>query len=284
MFNILMLISVIAGISMQQISQKAYLAKNQAGVFTFSSISAFCAALFFVATSGGKLNFTVELYSYSFSFAAVYAASIAGLFLAIKYGPLSLSALLISYSLIIPVLYGIIVLNEEVDIFLIAGVFFLLVSLALVNAVKKGDGKISVKWIVFILLGFIGNGLCTVVQKVQQQAFSGAYKSEFMIVALVMVAVGFGIAALISEKETFRQSLGATGLWCVLCGACNGAVNLFVMILTNCMNISVMFPLISVGGIIITFIVSRYVYREKLSAKQKLGALFGVLAVIALNI
>ena len=167
---------------------------------------------------------------------------------------------------------------------LFRSVVFLFVSIALVNAVKKDDGKISLKWIVFILLGFAGNGLCTVIQKAQQQAFSGAYKSEFMIVALAIVAIGFAIVALITQKDAVRQSFGVSGFWGVLCGVCNGAVNLLVMILTNRMNISVMFPLISVGGIILTFIVSRCVYKEKLSAKQKLGALFGILAVIALNI
>ena len=50
------------------------------------------------------------------------------------------------------------------------------------------------------------------------------------------------------------------------------------------MNVSVMFPLISAGGIIVTYIVSQWVYKEELSLKQKIGTVLGILAVVVLNI
>ena len=48
-------------------------------------------------------------------------------------------------------------------------------------------------------------------------------------------------------------------------GAANGAVNLFVMILSNIMPVSLMFPLISAGGIIITYLISKFIYKENLT-------------------
>jgi multidrug transporter EmrE-like cation transporter len=45
-----------------------------------------------------------------------------------------------------------------------------------------------------------------------------------------------------------------------------------------------MFPLISAGGLIVTFIVSRFFYKEKLTRTQLVGFLLGLFAVIFLNI
>ena len=283
--NWIMLISVVCGISMQQISQKIYSTRNGGGNFVFSAVSALCAMLFFLAASGGELSFKAEILTYSLAFAVAYAASIIGLFLAIKSGPLSLTSLFTSYSLIIPTAYGIVILNEPIDMFVVLGIVLLLISLSLVNGNSQDKEKrVSVKWILFVLLSFVGNGLCTVIQKIQQQNFAGEYKSEFMIVALGAVAIMLGILTLVSDKKVWKSSLKSAGVWCALCGLCNGLVNLLVMLLTNRMNVSIMFPLISAGGIVVTFIVSQCVYKENLSLKQKAGVLLGILAVIALNL
>ncbi len=73
---------------------------------------------------------------------------------------------------------------------------------------------------------------------------------------------------------------------CILagCGIMNGTVNLFVMILSGMMSVSLMFPLMSVGGILVTFTVSILFYKEKLTRLQYLGFLAGIGAVIFLNI
>lgn len=280
-----MLIGVVCGISMQQISQKIYSTRNGAGSFFFSAVSAFCAMLFFITVSVGKLSFNTEILTYSLAFAAAYAASIIGLFLAIKSGPLSLTSLFTSYSLIIPTAYGIVMLDEAIDMFVVLGIVLLLISLSLVNGnCQDKEKRASAKWILFVLLSFFGNGLCTVIQKIQQQSFAGEYKSEFMIVALGIVAILLLFLTLVYDKKVWKSSLKSAGVWCVLCGLCNGIVNLLVMLLTNRMNVSIMFPLISAGGIIITYFVSQYVYKETLTNRQKIGVLLGVIAVVALNI
>jgi multidrug transporter EmrE-like cation transporter len=71
----------------------------------------------------------------------------------------------------------------------------------------------------------------------------------------------------------------------MLCGAANGAVNLFVILLsTNKMNPSLMFPLISAGGIVITSLVSIFVYKEKLSLLQYIGVVMGIGAIVFMNL
>ena len=126
--------------------------------------------------------------------------------------------------------------------------------------------------------------MCTVVQKMQQDAFGGNYKNEFMIVALAVVTLFMMVFAIIKEHKEIKTYLKAGWHWAILCGLLNGMVNLFVMILSGKMAVSLMFPLISAGGLIITYIVARFCYREKLTKIQLAGFVLGVFAVIFLNI
>ena len=46
----------------------------------------------------------------------------------------------------------------------------------------------------------------------------------------------------------------------------------------------IVFPTISAGGIILTFILSKYIFNEKLSKNQYIGFVTGLMSVIVLNI
>ncbi len=69
-----------------------------------------------------------------------------------------------------------------------------------------------------------------------------------------------------------------------VCGLSNGLVNLLVIILSLKMSASLMFPIISAGGIITTVLVSIFIYKEKLSVYQKIGIVLGTLSIIFLNL
>ena len=64
----------------------------------------------------------------------------------------------------------------------------------------------------------------------------------------------------------------------------NGAVNLFVMLLTGLLPTAILFPSISAGGMAITFAIAILFYKEKLSKVQILGYMFGIISVVLLNI
>ena len=96
--------------------------------------------------------------------------------------------LIMSYSLIIPTMYGIAFLKEPVRMSTYIGIALLMISLFMVN-MKKENAKFSLVWIMWLIICFVGNGMCATVQKMQQLRFDGAYKSEFMIVALAVVII-----------------------------------------------------------------------------------------------
>jgi len=282
MLNVFYLVAIIIGVSGQSIVKKPYTQKtNGGGVYFFNMLLSAAALLFFVVTSS-NLDFDLSFVPYSIGFAVSYAVTSVFMVLAIACGSLSLTSLFISYSLMIPTIYGLI-LGDKISKGFIPGMILLVISLFLTN---KSDekAKISFKWIIFVILSFVGNGMCTVVQKMQQIASNGAYKNEFMIIALAIVTIVMLIMTLFTERKDIKLFAKSGWHLAIICGALNGMVNLFVMILSGRMPVSLMFPLISAGGLIITYIVSRFFYKEKLTTMQFVGFLFGLSAVVFLNI
>lgn len=281
--NALLLTCIVIGISMQNIIKKYYNEKIKFGAYTFVAISVAAASFFFACSASFDLTFSTDYLGYSAAFAATYAVAVVFSFLAITSGPLSITALMFSYSLVIPTLYGMIFLGEEASVTLIIGLCLLAVSLFLINS-RTGGGKITLKWIVYVLLAFLGNGVCTVVQNLQQREFSGLYKSEFMIAALITVVVIVIAPIIICERREFLPSMKRGGILMVLCGVINGASNLLVMLLVNRMNASVLYPVMSAGGVLLTFFVSLFIYKERLAVKQYISFAFGIAAIVLMNI
>lgn len=284
MINALLLSSAVAVIALQAVIKKYYNGiTSDRGAFTFNAVFAVAACAFFVVLSGFDLEFKAELIPYSLLFSVGYGGAIIGAFLAIKYGSLSLSSLVLSYSLLVPTAYGLVFLDERLSVFLVIGLILLSISLFLINS-KKGDGKITFVWVIWAAASFVCNGACATVQLVQQKSFDGAYKNEFMIIALVIVAIALFIISAFMEKGDIKFTL-KKGWWLmVICGVANGAANLFIMMLNVRMKASIMYPVVSAGGIILTWVVSRFLYREKLTAKQNMALILGSIAVVFMNI
>ena len=279
----LYLIIVIACISGQNITKKMYTKKaSGSGAYLFSACTALFSMLFFIVTLR-DFRWESGIIPYSVAFALSFAVSNLFGVLAIGAGPLSLSSLMISYSLMIPTFYGVFFLKESINIFFLIGLGLLIISLFFVN--KKNDrSPVTVKWVLFVFLSFAGNGLCSTFPKMQQAKFDGACKNEFMILSLAMVSVILITAALISGKKDIKKNLRHARFIAPGCGIMNGLTNMLVMILSGLIPVSLMFPLISAGGIIVTYIISKFVYKEKLTKMQFAGFLMGIASIVFLNI
>lgn len=255
---------------------------DKRSAYVYGGCSAFFAAMFFFVASGG-VEFNPGFLGYSLGFGAAYATALVSTTLAFRFGSVALTTLVISLSLIIPTLYGIIFLNESVGAWLVVGLIMLILSLCLIN-MKKGSDRINVKWAIFAGFASLGNGMCSTVQKMEQVAFSGAYKNEFMIAALLMVSVICFAAALVTERREIAYCIKKGVIYTIFYGICNGTLNLLVMVLGNMMPASLMFPLISAFGIIGSFAVGRLFFKEKLSKVQLLGLLAGIVSIIFFNL
>ena len=293
--HIILLIITIFSLSVQNVTKKAYNHKTGGSKFIFPAVSCLVALLFFVVSSGFKFDFKAEIIPYALLFGISYGTATIFSFLSIQVGSLSLTSLITSYSLVIPTFYSIIFRGDDASLTLYLGIVALLISLLLMNLkIKSKDEKevraegetvkISLKWIIFVTLAFVGNGICSTVANVQQLDFPGLYKNEFMIIALVIVVTTLFILSYFTEKDRIVTCVRKGHGLMIICGIANALANLFVLMLSGKINGSIMFPLISAGGIILTSLVSIFIYREKLSKLQYGALVLGIAAVVLLNL
>ncbi len=268
----------------QSIINKLYNRSNTAkGIYVFSAIRTLAAMLVFILVSKGQLDFTRDIFVYSLGFAVSYGTTTLCGVLAVRYGSLSLTTLLSSYSLMIPTMYGLLVLKEPAGIFLVLGIICLLLSIFFISF-KKEEFKFSVQWLLMVVLSFLGNGMCSTVQKMQQIAFVGEYSSEFMILALGMLTVFFAAAgAILAPRESVDALKKSWGMG-VVHGGANGVLNYFVILLNTMLPASVIFPVISGGSLLLVCILSRLIFKEKLAKMQLLGVGIGIMAIIFFNL
>ncbi len=278
------------GVTSQNILKQVFNEKGKGSPFFFSAITSFVAMLFFVVTNT-DWYYNAELLLPSVAFAVTYAAATAFPVFALLHGPLAKTTLINSFSLLIPTLYGIIIQgrnNEEAaSPILIVGIMLLFCSLFLVNYQKKDEGKMTVKWAIFVILAFLGNGLCSTVQTAKKDYYGNAGNTMFMIVALGMASLILLCAAVIMKEQ--RKYIGFTvkkgGIIALACGVANGLTNLLTLFL-NASNVpaSIIFPVISGGGLILVFLYAVFVKKEKFTPLQYIGYGIGITALILMNI
>ena len=274
---------IIITISAQNVLKKGYFNKVKGGgVFSYSLFTVLTACMLFGGIWLVDPYFSPEVIPYALLFAFGYAMATVFTLIALRCGSLSLTSLVVSFSLIIPTLYGIIIDNEPIGIPMIIGLLLLAVSLVLINA-EKGEKKITFGWTVAVTLAFIGNGLCSTVQTVQTKVFGGIYNSVFMFASLIIVVVFLLVSALVKEREVILSSFKGGWYMMVFAGAANWLCNLLVMLTSEMAPKSVFFPVISAGGIVATWLVSRLFYKESLSARQNAGMILGLASIVLLN-
>ena len=272
----------------QKVIQDRYNARCRSGVFLFSGMISFFAMCFFMAVNR-DWTWSSELIIPAVSFGLSYAAATVFVVLAIKCGSLAKTTLIMSYSLLVPAFAGLIILREPMGVPMIAGMILLVLSLWLTNHRKKtADApkeKISLKWLVFVLLGFIGNGMCSTVQKLAPHYLGADVNLTLSTIAALGLSTAVLIAASFLTRETdLRSTLRVGGPLSLFCGLFNGAVNYLAIYLNQFIPASVMFPVLSAGELILIVPYSLLVRRERFNAKQWAGFAVGVVSVVLLNL
>lgn len=284
---LLLLITVIS-LSVQNILKKSFNTRGGRGVFLFSAISVTTACFFFIVINR-DWYYSAPMLLYSIAFAVSYTTAVMFSILAIREGLLAKTNLISSFSLLIPTFYGILFLNEPTKPTLFIGLGVLAAALIMINYRKKKDNseeKATWRWVLYVVLSFIGNGMCSTVQKLEGIEFGPEGKNTFMIVALAMSAVTLCIAALMSkgERKNAKETVKIGLTLALICGVANGLTNLLVMVLNGMLPASIMFPVLSAGSTTAVFLYSTLVVKEKFSTVQKLGYLFGVISIVLLNL
>lgn len=286
MFTYVLLGIAALSVTGQNISKQKFNQCCNGNTLFFTGMISVFAMLFFIAINR-DFYYSPKLFIPSAAFALSYGTATFGAVQAIRHGSLAKTSLLVSFSLLIPSLYGILFLHEPISASWAIGTVLLILSFVMINYEKTMfEEKSSWKWYFYVFLAFLGNGLCSTVQKAKQQIYGEAGNNLFMIVALFMVAVMMFWAGLATKenRSTVRNTVKHGFPWALLCGVANGLTNYLVICLNPKFPASTLFPVISTGNVILSFAYSIVVIREKFSPRQIIGFFIGIFSIVLLNL
>lgn len=287
MIKYFLLLCVVIGCSAQSILQKQF-NKNYLNVgkanYLYNFFMTFFAFLSFAIIFAISPKVNLSSLPYSLGVAVTICMSIVFNFLAIKEGPLALTSLVVSFSLLIPTFYGVIFCDEKLSVLGIIGIVFLIISLILVSDYSKTDNKITKKYLLFLFLAALGNGLCSTFQKMHQMKFDGNFGGFFMFVAMFSVAI-FNFIMLLKNKPQNESKIFQKGtVLASATGICNGLVNYLMIVLVTKLQSFILYPTVSAGSTLAVFLISLIFYKERVKLYQYFGYGFGFVAIIFLNL
>lgn len=282
----LLLATVIFCVFAQNILQKQYAKK--AGTYSDSDILfTFFMALFASILLGLlcllKGNFTLQTIPYTLIFAVCFSGALLGQVRAIMSGPLSLTALFVNFALLLPTIYGVAFLEETLSFLGVVGLIALCISIPLINKTTK-DKEASKRWLLYAVLAMVGNGGCQIVQKVHQMYVPGNYALSFQFLAMLEITLIFGAYILWRKPKAIKMVLKKGSTAIALTAIANVATNLIVLTLAITMQAAILYPSISAGGIILTFVISFVFYKERYATLQYIGYLLGFISIVLLSL
>ena len=216
-----------------------------------------------------------------------YGLALAGFFIskmqALIRGNVSLTTLVGCSSLIIPTLVGSFAFHEPIGAGQAVGLVLLLGSMAICVAPQRGAEAASAKWKVCVLLFFLFNGLVGLTFKFFSHTPGKDEIAQMLAVSSTVSAVIFFLAAFLLNRRTGqpRPRVPGRALWYVLsCGGFSCAYTWINIHLAGALPSAVFFPVFNGGVIFGSTLLSRFLFKERLSRLQWGGLLLGVLALM----
>lgn len=223
---------------------------------------------------------------YAVLFAVCYTAYNVGIIKALKYGSAMLTSLFVSLSLMITTVWGFVFWDAKLTTPVVLGLILVVCAVVLcLWSNEKEEKSFSWKWLFYVMLPFLGNAGCSIVQRTQQMHYDGAHGNMLMLFATGFSVLAYLFVFLKSEKRARRKML-KTSWWTPVCaGGCDVVLNVFVMLLAvTALSPSLIYPVIGVGGLAVVTIFSLFVFKEKMRWWQWLGVAVGAVAVALLSV
>ncbi len=293
MNNITMLLISIAANLFGGILKKDINRKYSNDLFSYqlynAVVSLFSAVFLILMSESIKFSFFTLIMGILFGMITL-AQQIFNLY-ALEYGPFSYTSVIISLSTLIPTLSGALFWNENISF--TQYVAIVLLAICIIFSVNKtGDKRVNVKWLLYSFTAFICTGLIGVMQKIHQTSEFKGEIDAFLIIAFGMSFISSFIFCIFTYKKhkacckqdkNIRSVLNVLPVVIMIISGIFVAINnKFNLYLSGVLDSAFFFPVVNGGGLVLTSFAALIVFKEKLSLKQIVGIIIGIVSVILL--
>jgi len=246
--------------------------------------------IFFIVTEALETDafyFPPGLWIYGGISIIMFAAGFYFTYVAYKIGPFGLTKLLSTFSLVFPIVYGLVFLNEEGGASSFIGIALMVAAAVLINIKREESDekqRITLKWLLFIIISAVANGMISVLSRMQQISFDNATSNEFMIISLFGSFIVLSIWGVLKEKRGIGLVIRDGALTGALAGVLNGAKNFITLLVYLYLPLSIVSPLKTSLSMIATFAVSYLLYKERYGRLQLVGVVLGAASVVLLSL
>lgn len=284
-FGLILVSSVLH--QLETITVARYGRKHQKGGMFFNAIICLFAAIYFFVSDTDGLDFAKKIWGYGIINSTMYALGFYSMYMALKVGSYGLTSLAASFVVVVTTFGGILFLKEPSS--LLTYISLLLVVISLLLTKSKGKNKeeevtISIKWAVYVLLSIFSNAFISIIGRMQFNAFGNTYKNEFSIISLLGATVFLLVLGCCFERDSFKKTFKQGVFYGATAGVLNGIKNLLHLVTFNYFALSELTPISTGIKLVLGFVVSMLIYKEKFSFRQLTGAIIGITAVILMNI
>lgn len=231
-------------------------------------------------------SFDTGVLLYSLLFALFFVTGNLGMICALQRGPTMLTSLFVGLSLLLPAVWGFFFWDSPVTVPIVIGLILVAICILLcVYSKEKKKKTLSTGWFFFITLAVLGNAGCTVVQRQEQMDFDGTQGTMLMFFSMLLAALIYLPIYLKSDRTESIRVLKRTWWAPTLAGVCNALLNLFVILLSRTeLSPSLIYPVMSVGKLVVVLLFSLYAFKEKMRWWQWAGVGVGAIAIALLSL
>lgn len=190
----------------------------------------------------------------------------------------AITAVFSKMSVIIPVIAGIFLYSEKLNLLIILGIISTFSAFILIFY-KKGKNKIQISIIILPIIIFFANGLIdTLLKYVEHHHIAGDYTLFLTMIFITSLIIGsiISIFRYFKAKQSFtvQTIIGGTIL-----GLFNYSTTYFMLMAMNRYQSNVLFPVQNVGIVMLSALFGLILFKEKLSKTNWIGIGMAVLSI-----
>lgn len=263
---------------------------NNLCYFVFSMLYFIVTTIILIVANGGIGETNLVTVLFGIAFGTVFVFTMLFNITAMSVGPIGFTSLIFSLSLLLPMLLGLVVYNETISLIQIAGLLLLFVTFYLGSTASKDEGskKMTLKWLMFALLAFLGGGLIGSLNKIHQSLYPGKYMTSYLVIGFIaatIVAGGLALYRRLKHKEEIKPMIHKNVIWLILIAGLTTAFgNYLIVMLVSRVPSVILFPVTNGGQVIFMTIASILIFKEKLTVRAIISILIGATAICLISL
>lgn len=184
-------------------------------------------------------------------------------------------------SLVIPVAFALLVdPSDKISVVKVIGFILALLGIYL-SSTNNGKLSFNKKYLWLILLVFFGQGIADAIFSDSKSLIAKGEDMQYFIVLFIIAGIS-GLLILLTKSIKQKAKIEAKNiLWGIILGVPNFFSLLFMLraLKTPNLNVSQVYPMVSMGVVVLSAIVGLVIYKEKISKSNWLGILLAVGAI-----